>query len=247
MWYSPSVMLGWFAVGRMYEVAWMAAAVRIVMALHTFVWLYFFNMIPNLSKEIHEGLAGWRDLLARSMSSSTWAACLLALAGTFFAPIIVESVYGVKYSAAVLPFQIAIWMIPIAWFSGHFRFSLIASGHERLEFYASAVGGLVTVCGAYAGAHFRGASAAAVALLAGGVVNAALAGWAMYRVIGPMRLTTAVTPILSCAAAGLIGLVVTQVSEPTIGAAAAVGLYGFHAATQWNIERVRLAWQGRLD
>jgi O-antigen/teichoic acid export membrane protein len=138
MWYSPSVMIGWVNMARIYEVAWMAAAVRIVMALHTFVWLYFFNMIPNLSREIHEGLAGWRNLLARSMSSSTWAACLLALAGTFFAPIIIETVYGSTYVAAVLPFQIAIWMIPVAWFSGHFRFSLIASGHQRLECFVLA-------------------------------------------------------------------------------------------------------------
>lgn len=247
MWYSPSVMLGWFAPGRMFEVAWMAAAVRIVMALHTFVWLYFFNLIPNLSKEIHEGLAGWRDLLARSMSSSTWAACLLALGGTFFAPIIVATIYGPNYAAAVLPFQIAIWMIPVAWFSGHFRFSLIASGHQRLEFLASAVAGLVTVCGAYAAAPRYGASGAAVALLAGGIVNAAVAGYAMYRVIGPMRLTTAVSPVLSCFAAAAIGLVVTEVSDPMIGAVAAVGFYGIRAASQWNVARLRLAWQGRLD
>jgi len=247
MWYSPSVMLGWVAVFRMYEVAWMAAAIRIVMALHTFVWLYFFNMIPNLSKELHEGLPGWRDLLARSITNSTWVACLVALSGTFFAPVIVEIIYGPKYVAAVLPFQIAMWMIPVAWFSGHFRFSLIASGHQRLEFLASAAAAVVTVAGAYAGARLHGASAAAVALLAGGIVNTAVAGWAMYRVIGPVRLTPTLAPILSCVAAGVIGLVVTQFAEPTIGAAAAVVFYTVRAASQWNVARLRLAWQGRLD
>jgi O-antigen/teichoic acid export membrane protein len=247
MWYSPSVMIGWVAITRLYEVAWMAAAVRIVMALHTFVWLYFFNMIPNLSKEIHEGLAGWRDLLARSMSSSTWAACLLALCGTFFAPIIVQTIYGSRYEAAVLPFQIAIWMIPVAWFSGHFRFSLIASGHQRLEFVASAIGGTVTVFGAYAGVKLWGAPGAALALLAGGVVNAAVAGFAMYRVIGSMRLNTAIPPVLSCLAAGLIGVAVTEISDPKIGAAAALAFYSIRAASQWNVARLRLAWYGRLD
>ena len=34
-----------------------------VMALHAFVFLYFFNMVPNLSKELHEGLEGWRGLV----------------------------------------------------------------------------------------------------------------------------------------------------------------------------------------
>jgi O-antigen/teichoic acid export membrane protein len=247
MWYSPSVMIGWVDITHIDKVAWMAAAVRIVMALHTFVWLYFFNLIPNLSREIHEGLAGWRELLARSMSSSTWAACLLALVGTFFAPIIVETVYGAKYAPAVLPFQIAIWMIPVAWFSGHFRFSLIASGHQRLEFIASAVAGAVTVAGAYAGARLWGPPGAAVALLTGGVVNAVVAGFAMYRVIGSMRLVTAVPPVLSCLAAGLIGAIVTEISDHKMGAAAAILFYGIRAGSQWNVARLRLAWHGRLD
>jgi O-antigen/teichoic acid export membrane protein len=247
MWYSPSVMIGWVATSMMYEVAWMAAAVRIVMALHTFVWLYFFNMIPNLSKEIHEGLAGWRDLLARSLSSSTWAACLLALGGTFFAPIIVSTIYGSSYQSAVLPFQIAIWMIPVAWFSGHFRFSLIASGHQRLEFIASAMAGTVTVVCAYAGVKLWGAPGAAAALLVGGIVNAAVAGVFMYRAIGSMRLNTAVLPVLSCVTAGLIGVFVTEFANAKIGAAAAVAFYGIRAASQWNVARLRLAWHGRLD
>jgi O-antigen/teichoic acid export membrane protein len=247
MWYSPSVTIAWVAISRMHEVAWMASAVRIVMALHTFVWLYFFNLIPNLSKEIHEGLAGWRDLLSRSMSSSTWAACLLALGGTFFAPIIVQTVYGPAYVPAVLPFQIAIWMIPVAWFSGHFRFSLIASGHQHLEFLASAGAGVATIVAAFIGVRLHGASGAAVALLCGGLVNAALAGFAMYRVIGPMRLTSALRPALTCAAALMIGLVVTQFTEPMIGAPAAVLFYGLCAASEWNVARFRLAWQGRLD
>ena len=48
-------------------------------------------------------------------------------------------------------------------------------------------------------------------------------------------------------AAGIIGLVVTKVADATIGAAAAVGFYSFRAASQWNLARLRLAWQGRLD
>jgi hypothetical protein len=106
---------------------------------------------------------------------------------------------------------------------------------------------VITVVGAYFGARLHGASAAAVALPAGGSVNAALAGWATYRVIGPVPLTTTLAPILSCVAAGVIGLVVTQFGEPTIGAVAAVGFYAVRAASQWSVTRLILAWQGRLD
>jgi O-antigen/teichoic acid export membrane protein len=246
MWYSPSIIIGWLAIRQLYQVAWVAAAVRIVMALHTFVWLYFFNMIPNLSKEIHDGLDGWRDLLARSMSTSMWAACLIALGGTFCAPVIVQTTYGSRYEAAVLPFQIAIWMIPVTWFSGHFRFSLIASGHQRLEFLACAAGGAVTVVSAYFAVQLAGAPGATAALLLGGIVNAALAGLAMFRVIGPVRLTPVGSPVLSCIAAALIGIVVTVALDRISGAAAAVIFYIIRAASQWNFTRLKHAWEGRL-
>ncbi len=138
-------------------------------------------------------------------------------------------------------------MIPVAWFSGHFRFSLIASGHQRLECFASAGAGLVTIGLSYAGVRLHGAAGAAVALLAGGVVNAVLAGIAMTRVIGPLELTSAVRPFVSCVVAGILGFVVTEFTDATIGAAVAVAFYGLWAASQWNVARLRLAWQGRLD
>jgi len=246
MWYSPSVIVGWLDMARLYEVAWVAAAVRIVMALHTFVWLYFFNLIPNLAKEIHDGLAGWRDLLARSLATSTWAACLMALGGTFFAPVIVQTTFGARFWPAVLPFQIAIWMIPVTWFSGHFRFSLIASGHQRYEFLACAAGGATTIAAALIAVPLAGAPGAAVALLLGGIVNAALAGLAMHRLIGFVRLTPAAAPALSCAAAALIGFAVTALVDRTMAAAAVVLFYTLSAASQWNVTRLRQAWEGRL-
>jgi O-antigen/teichoic acid export membrane protein len=246
MWYSPSVLIGWFAISELFQVAWVAAAVRIVMALHTFVWLYFFNMIPNLSKEIHEGLAGWRDLVARSMSTSMWGACMVALGGTFFAPFIVSTTYGGSYDAAVLPFQIAIWMIPIAWFSGHFRFSLIASGRQDLEFLACAAGGITTIVTAFFGVRYSGANGATAALVAGGFVNMVLSGYAMFKVIGRVPLTPAADPVLSCVVAGGVGAAVTLLSNDIAGAVVAVSFYGLRAASQWNLTKLKHAWEGRL-
>jgi O-antigen/teichoic acid export membrane protein len=246
MWYSPSVITGWLAAGRIYEVAWMAAAVRIVMAIHSFVWLYFFNMIPNLSKEIHEGLDGWRDLLNRSMATSMWGACLIALGGTLFAPLIVETTYGMRYTSAVLPFQIAIWMIPVAWFSGHYRFSLIASGHQRLEFLACAAGGIATIIAAYVGFRAAGAPGAAAALVFGGVVNLVLARIATFKVVGSVSAKAAHAPVFLCITAGVLAFVMSMFWDPTIGAVVAVVLYLASAASQWNLTRMKHAWEGRL-
>jgi O-antigen/teichoic acid export membrane protein len=217
------------------------------MAVHSFVWLYFFNMIPNLSKEINEGLRGWRELLNRSISTSMWPACLIALGGTLFAPLIVETTYGERFSSAVMPFQVAIWMIPVAWLSGHFRFSLIAGGHQRLECAACAAAGATTVLASFPGFIYAGAPGAAAALVLGGLVNLVLAYVAVVKVIGPVTMRAAVTPILSCTIAGTLAVVVTWFTDPILGAVVAILFFLVRATSQWNVARLRLAWQGRLD
>jgi O-antigen/teichoic acid export membrane protein len=244
MWYSPTLIIGW--VARSEDVAWLAAPVRIVLALHTFVWLYFFNMIPNLSKELHEGVDGWRALVHRSLSTSMWPAFLVALGGTFFAPTIVGTVYGGAYAEAVLPFQIVIWMIPVTWLSGHFRFSLIAAGHQRLEFAASATAGVATPVLTFAGLALFGIPGAAAALLAGGVINAVVAIVASHRVIGPVQMRSAARPLVTCVAATFAGLAIAVlVGWPAAAAMACLG-YAAVAASQWNLARLREAWDGRL-
>ena len=245
MWYAPAVILGWTAITHTEQIAWLGAAVRVVMALHTFVWLYFFNMLPNLSREIHQGLAGWRELLRRSMAGSTWLACLVAIGGTLFAPIIVGAVYGDAYAPAVLPLQIVIWMIPVAWFSGHFRYSLIAGGHQHLEFMAAGTAGLVTIVATWLGMREYGAPGAAAALLLGGLVNALLSGFATSRAIGPVRLTTAAVPAFSCLAATLVGLTIGETVDSLFGAVSGLALYGVAGASHWNRTQFELLWQGR--
>jgi O-antigen/teichoic acid export membrane protein len=246
-WYSPNIMIGWMAIARTEHVAWVAASVRIVMALHTFVWLYFFNMIPNLSRELHHSVESWRELVHRSMNVSMWPPCFVALGGTLLGPVIVNTVYGGEYGAAVVPFQIAIWMIPVAWWSGHFRFSLIASGHQHLEFGASVVGALTTVVLAFVGIWHVGAPGATAALVAGGLTNAVVAYVAMRRVIGPIQVSQGAAPVLSCAVALAAGFAIEALVGRMAGAVGGCLLYAALAARQWDLARVREAWEGRLD
>ena len=247
MWYSPTIILGWTDIGRTEQVAWLASSVRIVMALHTFVWLYFFNMVPNLSKELHDGIDGWRALIRRSLSTSMWAACFVAVGGVLMAPIITRVVYGWAYERAGLPLRIIVWMIPVTWLSGHFRFSLIVSGHQRFEFLASAVAGVGTAALAFLGARYYGAEGAAAALLAGGIINAVVSGGAMYVLIGSVGLTPALAPLLVCLSSIGIGLAAGRLLGPIAGAVIACGLYIAVTATQWDLSRVQAAWEGRID
>ena len=222
LWYSPALIVGWVAADGAVQVAWVAAAVRIVLALHTFVWLYFFNMLPSMAKELAVSVDAWRALVTRSMAHSLWPACLVALGGTFIAPILIPLVYGAPYESAVLPFQIAIWMIPIAWFSGHFRFSLIAAAHQRWEFVASAATAAVTVASAAVLGSQAGSVGAATALILGGTVNAVLAVLFSGRHVGQMRFWAAAAPALGTTAAGvLLGIIATRAGGAMAGTIAA--------------------------
>jgi O-antigen/teichoic acid export membrane protein len=175
-----------------------------------------------------------------------WPAFLVALGGVLFAPVIITTTYGGAYASAILPFQILIWMIPVAWLSGHFRFSLIAAGHQRMEFAASAISGLATPVLAYIGIRLYGAPGAAAALVAGGVINAIAAWVFMHRVIGAIRMTSAARPLVACVSCFIVGIAVASLAGWAVSAATACGLYTLVAASQWNLTRLRAAWEGRL-
>ena len=245
MWYAPTIVIGWIDPGQTEHVAWLAASVRIVMALHAFVWLYFFNLVPNLSRELHGGIDGWRALMHRSLSVSMWPAGFVATAGLLLAPAVIGVIFGPAYDAAVLPFQIVICMIPVAWFSGHFRFSLIVSGHQHLEFMASAFAAVATLALAITGARLYGAPGGAAALLAGGVVNAIIAGVVTRRVIGPVRLSPATPALMTCLASLAAGFAASSIVGRLGGAVLACALYIAVTASLWDFARLRRAWEGR--
>jgi O-antigen/teichoic acid export membrane protein len=247
LWYSPTLVVGWAGTGGTEQVAWVGAAVRIVLAAHTFVFLYFFNLLPNLAKELSVDIDGWRRLMQRSIATSMWPACLIAIGGTLIAPVFIPAVYGVAFNAAIVPFQIAIWMIPVAWFSGHFRFSLIAAGQQRWEFAVSAATALVTVSAGVFLSHHHGSAGAASALLLGGVVNAVLAIVASHRHVGRVAVVQSTGPALVASALALAaGAAVIALAGFIAGTIAACLLYVAIAARQDN-ELVRLlrGWTGR--
>jgi O-antigen/teichoic acid export membrane protein len=234
LWYSPALIIRWLGLG-MEQVAWIASSVRIVLALHTFVWLYFFNMLPNMAKELTVGVDEWRGLITRSLAASMWPACLIALGGTLVAPILLPLVFGSPYEAAVRPFQIAIWMIPVAWFSGHFRFSLIAAGQQRWEFAASAVTAVVTVASAIGLGYIYGSVGGAVALLAGGIVNAAVAVAASHRQIGRVDLLPYTrTVLMTTTGTFVLGFSVSAVAGALAGTIAACLVFLAVAVRQAN-------------
>lgn len=243
LWYGPTIIVGWIAIAASEQVAWIAAAVRIVVALHTFVWLYFFNLLPNLAREWAASPSAWRRLVEQSMRLAMWPACLIAVGGTLAAPIGIPFVYGGDYTAAVLPFQIVIWMIPLMWFSGHFRFSLLATGHQRWDFGASAIAAATVIPSAWVLATAFGGRGAAGAMLLGAIVNAAVAAWASDRHIGSVNMLASAGPALLATALALAGgLAATSFAGAAAGTLVGVAIFVAMGARQ----RAELASLGGL-
>lgn len=141
--YFATVLLGIYTNGP--EIGWFGAAHRVVISLHTFVWLYFFNLFPSISRGSLGAVKALQDLMQKSMQVAGWLGIFVGMVGTLLAQPVMTLMYGLAYQEAVTPFRAMIWLIPLALVSGHFRYALIAYNHQRLEFLSAACGAALNV------------------------------------------------------------------------------------------------------
>jgi O-antigen/teichoic acid export membrane protein len=113
--------------------------------LHAFVWLYFFNLLPSISRGSSGAIDGLHQLLRGSLHITGWIGLFVAVVGFALAKPVLTTVYGLQYEPAVVPFQILIWLIPLALLSGHFRYTLIAYDKQKLEFITAVWGGVLNI------------------------------------------------------------------------------------------------------
>ena len=138
--YLPTIMLGLLVGGS--AVGWFGAAQRIVVALHTFVWMYFFNIYPSISRCTRQEPEAFQNLLGKSLKVTSWCAVFIGSAGTLFAEPLIQTVYGTQYDAAAKSFQVLVWYLSIILVSGHYMYALFAYNKQKLEL-ASALCGSV--------------------------------------------------------------------------------------------------------
>ncbi len=139
--YFATVVLGVLVGGA--DVGWFGGAHRVVLALHTFVWLYFFNVLPSMARASGRPRAELRALIGGSLRASAWVAVFLGVVVTALAEPIVTVLYGPAYQASAPVLQVLVWLVPVAAMSGHYRYVLIGYGHQRREFMAAVVGAAV--------------------------------------------------------------------------------------------------------
>lgn len=222
--YFATVLLGIFLSGS--EVAWFGAAHRVVISLHTFVWLYFFNLLPSLALSAQEPLEVLHQLLHTSIQITAWSAVFLGVMGTVFAEPIITLLYGPPYREAAMAFRVLIWLIPLALMSGHYRYVLIAYNRQRLEFLSAACGAGLNVLLSLCLIPSYGLLGAAWALISSEVLIWSLAYYFVRRTITDIPLW----PYVSRAVIGGMMLTGILYSLPSINVwvmvSSTIGLYG---------------------
>jgi O-antigen/teichoic acid export membrane protein len=168
MWYLPTLVLGLWAEPR--ALGEFGVAHRITISLHTFVWLYFVNLLPSLSRAVRHP-AALRDLLSGSLTISSWGALLVALVGIIAAGPLVGVAYGAAFHGAAQPLAALIAILPIVTISGHYSYLLVAAGQQKWLMRWSLLAAAVTFATARVLAPRAGSLAGACAILAGGLVQ----------------------------------------------------------------------------
>ena len=161
--FGATLILGFIASAQ--DVGFFASALRILVALHTFVWLYFFNLLPSFSRMWQQGYEALAALVDQSFHWVAWISSIVAAVWISVAPTVIIGVYGPAFGSAGGTLQWLAGVCLVAGLSGHYRFALIAAGQQKCEMVVSAVGALVAVILIPIGYVKAGPNGAAMALL----------------------------------------------------------------------------------
>ncbi|HEY7915044.1 MAG TPA: oligosaccharide flippase family protein [Blastocatellia bacterium] len=184
------------------DVGYFAGALRILLALHTFVWLYYFNLLPSLSRAWQESAESFAGVIGRSMHGVAWVSLAAGILFAAAAPALMKIAYGAPFEQAGPVLQYLVAVCVLAALSGHYRFGLIAAGRQTAEMATSALGAVVAMIAIPVGYINSGPSGAAMGLC---VAEAAvwLSSWLCGRhILGLNNHATYLTrPLLAAAVA----------------------------------------------
>ena len=142
--------------------------------MQTFVWLYFFNLLPSISRCVGQPRESLLRLMERSQTAVAWGGLFVALLLSVLSRPSLMLAYGAAYENAAAPFSVLVWAVPVALISGHYRYALVAYNLQKWLLYWTALSALA---GALAGPLLisrYGPLGAAVAALGANVIVLAL-------------------------------------------------------------------------
>ncbi|MGE0126731.1 MAG: oligosaccharide flippase family protein [Blastocatellales bacterium] len=228
------------------DIGYFAGALRILVALHTFVWLYYFNLLPSMSRAWQEDQKVFATLIKRSLRGVAWVGIVAGLIWIAMAPMTMTGVYGSAFAPAGATLQLFAVVCVIAGLSGHYRFGLIAAGRQNAEAAVAALGAAVAMISipiGYARFGLRGAALGVLAAEMAVWIAAWLCGRRMLGLKDHARLL--LRPLLAAllVSAGLWSLPVTSaIARAALGAAAIFVLALLLDAEARRLLAPRLEW-----
>ncbi len=224
LWFLPTVQLGFLTSGE--GVGRFGAAHRVVMALHTFVWLYFVNLLPTMSRCASLRGRDLRDLMRRSLILVSWGGIFVAFVTGLLSERLVVLAYGPAFSGSGWLLAILIWLIPVALLSWHYRYGLIAYNLQGWDFLCTTASAVVGAALGFLLIPVMGTLGAVIAIVTANVVNLVLAAYCVQRRITRVRfLPHLAAPLTAMGLAlGLFLLLAADHFWLAAGAAAAVYL-----------------------
>jgi len=160
--FGATLILGLVATAE--DTGYFAGAMRILIALHTFVWLYHFNLLPSLSRAWINGKPQFSKIIANSMRIVVPVGIAVGILWVWLAPFVMRAAYGGEFIKGGGALQWMAGACVAAAISGHYRFGLIAAGFQTREMYVSAVSAVVAALLIPVGYYQAGTSGAAAAL-----------------------------------------------------------------------------------
>lgn len=179
---GATLILGLIAAPE--DVGYFGGAMRILMALHTFVWLYFFNLLPSMSRSWAANDGSFAALIARSLRGVMLTSLIGAGIWVAMAPLAVRIVYGQKFAPAGVALQWFAGVCAVAAISGHYRFGLIAAGQQTVEMWTALAGAIASVVLIPVGYSTAGVGGAAAGLFTAEVLVWGIAWWVGRRRLG---------------------------------------------------------------
>lgn len=179
LWFLPVVVYGFQRSDA--SVGWLGSAHRATLAIHTFVWWYFFNLLPAISRCAPDGGEELRALLGKSMKLTVLGGILGAACTTVLAETLLRLAYGEAFAPAGPLLALLIWSIPLSVVSGHYRNVLIGFDRQRALLFCTTLSAVASASTTAFLADSHGAQGAVLGLLAGNAVLAASTAWAVNQ------------------------------------------------------------------
>jgi PST family polysaccharide transporter len=243
IWYSATVILGFLIGGP--AVGYFGASHRPVMAIHTFVWLHFYNLLPSISQSMQRGTDHLRGLLDRTLMMAAWGAFLIGSCGTILARPLILLIYGPEYAGAVSIFQILIWVLAALLISGHFSYALIGWNLQRFHMVSFLAATIVSLLISFLLIPRFHAIGAAFAVLGGILAKGVLAWYFVNKRIGRVPLFRHLWRPFIPGALSMILLKLLPDLNPFLMATAAIALFAFFLSISQPdlFSRLRMEWK----